>query len=129
MPKNTEPVMGTHLNSALSIFAERMTEKANDELKVGEMAKQSAVVSRMTWDLTQQLIDAMNGDICATKRQIKLVALLLKRDAGKVIEEQKNVDRATRDLAVLCNSFRLECINCLNEDCEMRDPKQPVPNQ
>lgn len=77
-----------------------------------------------------QILDTARGfinpDVCFTRPQLQSVRNLL---AARSADMRLNDDliAPTTDLAVLINSFGLQCTNCLNKDCPIRDPNAPLP--
>ena len=105
MPKNIRPVMGTHIEDTLRKFAPGLP------------------------------LDLFNVDGCCKASQtgtirIKLHYLLeLARNTDpKDMDEgaRGKHEHAIESFATLTNSFRLDCHDCLNADCQSRDPNCPV---
>ena len=62
---------------------------------------------------------AINPDVCMTEAQRAYLEQLL-------LGCEQDRDEVLAEFLPLVNSFRLDCENCLRENCEMRDPDVPV---
>ena len=103
MPKRIEPVMGTPVKKYL--FEKDENDVHND--------------------LIVDLYESVNVDVCMNDEQLDELEHYINYQDGS------NDDTRTISyellLSTFINSFRLDCANCLNGECKMRDPEIPVP--
>lgn len=124
MSKRIKPILGKP--------AQRFVEELDSELTTKEYEAYKRVTNESASDyhnmqtILSQLSFCINGDICLTKPQQDLIKYSIDQEETN-LAKGTCIDPIVRDLAVTCNSFRLECEDCLNADCEMRDPEVPVP--
>lgn len=149
MPKRINQVEGfpfiTELEKDLSTSPESIAEEEEIRRHEGRVESES---DSEKWEATRRdnqhdgeikyILELVNGDVCMTKDQFYFVYDQFTdcfRDEEDVDNDEKNdenimrlsKDEKERQLIVLINSFRLDCANCLNGSCKMRDPEKPVP--
>ena len=78
-------------------------------------------------DFCRTLSETINPDVCLSRQQRGLVNNFLHGDSKDYEDTGDVMDmiRRTGEVAAIINSFRLDCSNCLNEKCRMRDPEKP----
>lgn len=64
----------------------------------------------------------INKDTCLTEEQMEQIDIRLRNADGS------NMDALATALATFINSCRLECENCLNETCTMKDTESNSQN-
>ena len=148
MSKNVPPIEGRHIHE----FIDSELESVREERETEEELKQNNkdVFEINFWKVLKEMI---NRDVCCNAHQFyelirdpvieDFLPYYLKKVkaernlnfdehnlrerllAGETLipfEKQSEV----RQLVTLINSFRLECNNCLNNECQFRDPECPV---
>jgi len=122
MSKRPAPSMGEPVHE----FLQRKINEAKEgthEVVLGSMeADQESVAFdiREGLELVQGLV---NPNACGTARQLESFS-----NTADPLVCYDDVDKQVNSvpLATLANTFRLECGDCLNETCSMRDPEYPA---
>jgi len=114
MSKKIEPIMGKPFEEGLDELTngliERLKTIQSPDEKISHITRIMLILNKL-----QKLV---NKGVCITEYQQTQIET----------EAVKDVDvNRTLQLVAYINSVSLDCANCLNGQCEMRDPEKPVP--
>lgn len=139
MPKKVAPVSGVTTEKALDKAEQRTVALCKEGGRKLEHYK--AVVK----DWRDVIEDNINPGTCMSQAQEQTLVQMfevaldpfdvpssgyktlrtLRTHIGDPNLPTKEVARSRNEMIMLANSFRLDCENCLNADCEDRDPSVP----
>ena len=126
MPKKIPPVMGYPVRDELIHYSDDL-ERSNSEADArGYEIDTLNEANKRLLPILAGVIDRINEGVCASKKQLQVIAEGfhdLPLPSFNDSDVDNCLDKATVvHLSLLINSFRLDCENCLNENCEMREP-------
>ncbi len=106
---------------------QKMNDDAEQLVPHSEGAKWDKARAEMRRDkmliLLANIIPQINPDTCLNENQV----VALQEDLEHAARSPREViPEMSHRLITLINSYRFDCENCLNEDCEMRDPDVPL---
>lgn len=116
MTKRIKPVMGIPVEKFLS---EMWIDPYPEDAKKKSF---DANTVELKMSLIGEVLVSINSDVCATLDQAEYI----RENIDFAIENETDKPELLI-LSTLINSFRLDCANCLNGECKMRDPEKPVP--
>lgn len=124
MAKKIKPLHGTPINECLE---NEIEDACNLQLIVDGEFEEAEEIQAGREAIAIALKKKVNQDVCLSPAQINFLKSTILDGVHKNFEPKTVSNDILRDILTLCNSFSLKCANCLNADCEMRDPEVPVP--
>ena len=115
MPKKLEAKEGI----LFSQFLQDLDRKFSETEIAGKQAISTS--DSLRWQIIRSLSEFVNQDICITKPQRKRIELLIKTVSSSIAGGEI-FDQSISTIATYINSIRLDCHNCLNKECESRNP-------
>jgi hypothetical protein len=130
MSKRIKPTKGVPAKEFLESFCERDGKMLPEGEGSGQNNDPRFKVRSDVEDVIEIVSRQINPDVCLTEDQANLLNDQLVEEPCPImtrfdeledrwVEQQKTQSR----LVTLINSYRLDCENCLNADCELRDPR------
>ncbi len=112
----------------------KMGYMASDILDSGQLGFEGLDRNKKKMAIAACIRDAVNEDVCLTISQgtvlleaISEVAENATEDGGSASKRVISLDlKAIYPIIQMVNGFHLDCVNCLNGECEHRDPDYPV---
>ena len=112
MPKNIKPVEGQH-HSDMNNYLKFHLEDYNEDTQ------------RVVCHAARVISIRLNPDICLSAEQRECFVELLKKYADNP-DGRDISDSEISKIVIELNGYRLACRNCLNTECDYRDPNHPA---